>query len=769
MTRSGPGTLAFDSEIEKTAKANRKETKLRKKQLVVVGTQSNPPPEIRIDDEVESRVNENPTQTLESKEEEVDSPEEVLNTRVDENPNLTPQLMAQTIRQLAEAPTEQSPLCIAYPTMDTDFELKSGLIQLLPTFRGLQNENPHKHLKEFHMVCLSMKPQGVTEDQIKLRAFPFSLADSAREWLFYLPPGSITTWADLSRLFLNRFFPASRAAELRREIVGIRQKDAETLYDYWERFKKLCASCPQHGITEQSLLQYFYEGLKPMEMNMVDAASGGALVNMTPQQARDLISTMAANSQQFRANPEPPRRVHQLSNSTIEDRLDRLTNIVNSLVTEKSKPARVCGICATPEHTTDACPSLCDDSMAHLDAVGNFPGPPQRRYDPYANTYNPGWRDHPNFSYGANPRYNQPYQNRAPQQSQDSEPNSRQNANAVTLQSGKVLEPIPGKNLGRLNQCRKSKEDKEILETFRNVEINLPLLDAIRQIPRYAKFLKELCTNKRKLTGNEKVSVGENVSAVLQRKMPVKCKDRGMFAIPCKIGHLGIKKAMCDLGASINVMPYSIYESLNAGFLTKTDVTIQLADRSIVHPEGVLEDVLVKVNGLIFPADFYVIKMEEDNAPGSSDILLGRPFLSTANTKIDVRSGTLTMEFDGEIVKFNVYSTISHPSEVLDVNRVDIIDSSVEKTFESSYGDKPKMMFDDFSVNKLLAPMDTKFLPSIVQVSNLEDTHNIFLEEKMKPKKEAQGRLSPNMVDVIENENFQAYTNERIYLEQFQF
>ncbi|XP_040951863.1 uncharacterized protein [Gossypium hirsutum] len=339
-----------------------------------------------------------------------------------------------------------------------------------------------------------------------------------------------------------------------------------------------------------------------MEMNMVDAASGGTLVNMNPQQARDLISIMAVNSQQFRANPEPSRRVHQLSNSTIEDRLDRLTNIVNSLVTEKSKPTRVCGICATPEHTTDACPSLCDDSMAHLDAVENFPRPPQRRYDPYANTYNPGWRDHPNFSYGANPRYNQPYQNRTPQQSQDSEPVPGKNLGQEIAQKTpgndeqiraksslpKIQPPFPG----RLNQCRKSKEDKEILETFRNVEINLPLLDAIRQISRYDKFLKELCTNKRKLTGNEKVSVGENVSAVLQQKIPVKCKDRG--------------------------------------------VIIQLTDRSIVHPEGVLEDVLVKVNELIFPVDFYVIKMEEDNTAGSSDLLLGRPFLSTASTKIDV-------------------------------------------------------------------------------------------------------------------------------------
>ncbi|KAG8491663.1 hypothetical protein CXB51_014929 [Gossypium anomalum] len=315
---------------------------------------------------------------------------------------------------------------------------------------------------------------------------------------------------------------------------------------------------------------------------------------------------------------------------------------MSSLIAEKAKLARVCGICATPEHTTDACPSLYDDTMAHLDVTGNFPGPLQRRYDPYANTYNPGWRDHPNLSYEANPRYNQPYQNRVPQQPQDSEmkdfqqkteasireltisieklnsqgkrlsqtePNPRQHANAVKLRSGKVLEPIPGRNLGQEIAQEKSendkqgKEDNEILETFRNVEINLLLLDAIRQIPRYAKFLKELCTNKRKLTDNEKVSVVENVSAVLQRKIPAKCKDRG--------------------------------------------VIIQLAERSIVHSEGVLEDVLVKVNGLIFPTDFYVTKIEEDNAPGSSDILLGRPFLSTANTKIDVRSGTLTMEFDG--------------------------------------------------------------------------------------------------------------------------
>ena len=90
-------------------------------------------------------------------------------------------------------------------------------------------------------------------------------------------------------IFLDKFFPASRAAGIRRDICGIKQRDTETLHQYWERFKRLCASCPQHGIPEQALIQYFYEGLLPMERRMMDAASGGAIVNKTPQAARDLI------------------------------------------------------------------------------------------------------------------------------------------------------------------------------------------------------------------------------------------------------------------------------------------------------------------------------------------------------------------------------------------------------------------------------------------------------------------------------------------------
>ena len=216
----------------------------------------------------------------------------------------------------------------------------------------------------------------------------------------------------------------------------------------------------------------------------------------------------------------------------------------------------------------------------------------------------------------------------------------------------------------RFAKSKKEEHDKEVLETFRKVQVNIPLVEAIKQIPRYAKFLKELCTKKRKLKGNEKVSVGENVSAVLQRKLPPKCKDPGTFTIPCNIDNTRFEKALLDLGASINVMPFSIYTSLNLGPIKKTGVIIQLADRSNAYPMGVVEDVLVQVNKFVFPADFYVLDMEDDTSPNPTPLLLGRPFLKTAKTKIDVDGGSLTMEFDGEVTYFKIFEADKHSNEV---------------------------------------------------------------------------------------------------------
>jgi len=205
-------------------------------------------------------------------------------------------------------------------------------------------------------------------------------------------------------------------------------------------------------------------------------------------------------------------------------------------------------------------------------------------------------------------------------------------------------------------------------------------------VPRYAKFLKELCTAKRKLVGNEKLNVGKNMSAVFQRKFPPKCKDPGVFSVPCKIGHLYFDKDMLDLGASINVISRSVYDKLNLGKLKKTGVVLQLADRSSIYPDGVLEDVLVQVNELVFPADFYMMNMGD--ACHDIPILLGRPFLKIARTKIDVYEGTLTMEFDGELIKFNIFDAMRFPTDMNYVYALDVIHELPQNIYDLANEDE---------------------------------------------------------------------------------
>nr|XP_023895215.1 uncharacterized protein LOC112007142 [Quercus suber] len=433
---------------------------------------------------------------------------------------------------------------------------------------------------------------------------------------------------------------------------------------------------------------------------MIDVASGGALVDKTPEAARNLIANMAANSQQVGTRLDPPsKHVNEVNISSLEQQMARLTSLVRQMVVGNMQTVKACVICSVVGHSTDMCLTLQEDPIEQVNMAGGFLGQPQRKYDPYSSTYNPGWRDHPNLSYG-NPQVNQPMTQNRPICQQYKQPYPPRQQQGQTFNYGMSLEDIvkslatntlqfqqetkqfqqearaniqslenqmsqmataisrleaqikatpallkqeneqnvvADKNVSNddeaLAESRKGEKIKDLHETFRRCEVNILLLDAIKQVPRYAKFLKELCTIKRKqkLKGCEKVIVGENVSAVIQRKLPAKCKDPGMFTIPCTIGNTQLEKAMLDLGASINAMPYSIYVSLKLGPLNKTGVVIQLADRSIAYPKGVVEDVLVQVNNLVFPADFYVLDME--NGDQTTPILLGRPFLKTSKTK----------------------------------------------------------------------------------------------------------------------------------------
>ncbi|KAM1489303.1 hypothetical protein ACFXTO_032582 [Malus domestica] len=564
--------------------------------------------------------------------------------------------------------------------------------------------------------------------------------DKAKDWLYELAPGTVTSWESMRRAFLEKFFPTSRIMLLRKKISGIQQEEGESFPTYYERFKSLVASCPQHQMKEELLLQYFYEGLLPLERQMLDASAGGALVDKTPMAAKILIANRALNAQQYEGVGQrgPPRQqVHEVSStSDIHSQLANLTSIVSQMAEGmRMQGPMVCGICSIQGHASEKCPQLIENGgWESANAIG-FQGQNQPRNDPYSNTYNPGWRDHPNFKWreAQQPQqqggfrqqppgfFTKPYapphvpQQSAPNasgtsldndtllklltnlsQGQENQAKAMQNqdkrvdqlekqigqiadfvskfrdlgqlpsstiqnpkggfetAKAITLRSGKEvgagsssktghkedeklqieeeesnqptarvetpLPPVPmaqpqsnlfnkGKNVSnsvytnvippnvpfpsRFLQSKNEEEEKDVLETFRKVQVNIPLLDAIKQIPKYAKFLKKLCTTKKRFREKEVVHVSENVSAILQRKLPPKCKDPGSFTIPCVIGNTRFESAMLDLGASINVMPYSIYASMNLGKLKNDGVIIQLADRSNAYPKGVLEDVLV--------------------------------------------------------------------------------------------------------------------------------------------------------------------------------
>ncbi|XP_047148348.1 uncharacterized protein LOC124820652 [Vigna umbellata] len=208
------------------------------------------------------------------------------------------------------------------------------------------------------------------------------------------------------------------------------------------------------------------------------------------------------------------------------------------------------------------------------------------------------------------------------------------------------------------------------MEMFKKLEITIPLSEALQQMPFYAKFLRELLTKKRKYIEKETIEVQGNYSAIIQQ-LPPKFKDPGSFTIPCTLGELEVGRALIDLGASINLMSLSMFKRIEGLELKPTRMVLQLADKSLKYLYGVVEDVLVKVDKFVFPVDFVIMKMEENE-----DVLLilGRPFMKTARVLIDVENGKLKVRVQDEEVNFDVFKAMTHPKDDKACFQLDILD-----------------------------------------------------------------------------------------------
>ncbi|XP_038880374.1 uncharacterized protein LOC120072024 [Benincasa hispida] len=196
-------------------------------------------------------------------------------------------------------------------------------------------------------------------------------------------------------------------------------------------------------------------------------------------------------------------------------------------------------------------------------------------------------------------------------------------------------------------RCLMKKNDeqqfKHFLEPLRQLHINIPLLEALEQMPKYVNFFKDILTKKRRVSETEVIALTQECNALVSNRLPKNQKDPGSFSVPCSIGRLDVRHALCDLGASINLMPLSIFKKLGIGEAQPTSVTLQLVDRIIKYPEGKIEDVLVKVDNFIFPVDVIILDYEADR---DVPIILGRPFLTTGKVLIDVHKGELAMRAD---------------------------------------------------------------------------------------------------------------------------
>ena len=209
----------------------------------------------------------------------------------------------------------------------------------------------------------------------------------------------------------------------------------------------------------------------------------------------------------------------------------------------------------------------------------------------------------------------------------------------------------------RLQKSKVEEQFARFLKTFQKLEISLPFTEVVTQMPLYAKFLKDMLSKKRKIVEEGIVNLTATCSAVMKKELSEKMKDPRSFTIPCIIGGVEIQKALCDSGASINLMPLSVAKQLSLGELIPTTITLQMADRSMVKPEGVLEDVLVTVGKFVFPMDFIILDMEEDS---QVPLLLGRPFLATGAVLIDMQKGVLTLRVGEEAAAFNLIKSMQN-------------------------------------------------------------------------------------------------------------
>nr|GEV59614.1 reverse transcriptase domain-containing protein [Tanacetum cinerariifolium] len=477
----------------------------------------------------------------------------------------------------------------------------------------------------------------VPNTTIKLLLFPFSLEGEAQTWLDKEPPHSILTWEDLVSKFINQFFPPSKTTYLRNEITNFLQKPNETFNEAWERFKDLLRQCPHYGFSELHQLDTFYNALNPNDQDTLDSAAGGNFLDKIPRACLSIIESKSKM---------------RYSRTSLKDKLDiRMSRFEKSLNDMKAS-------FITPTAPIKAVEENCQNNQGIVhqnipQRALTYQAPVSQnselnsKFEGYTNA-NDANMNNLQMKFDNFQKNQQDFQKKFEQKQDDFQnqmmnfmqnlynnkpssssslpsntiPNPKGEAKAITTRSGVSYKgpsiPPPGVEQEPTEATKETelpstediqppvakeklreKDDilaAKLMEIFRDLHFELNFADALVHMPKFASMLKKLLNNKNKLIELTKTPLNENCSTVVLKKLPEKLGDPGRFLIPCDFLEFDNCLALADLGASINLMPLSIWKNLRLPTLNDTKMVLELTDKTISKPTGVAENVFVKVD-----------------------------------------------------------------------------------------------------------------------------------------------------------------------------
>ncbi|GJV64160.1 reverse transcriptase domain-containing protein [Tanacetum coccineum] len=530
-----------------------------------------------------------------------------------------------------------------------------------------------------------MKFPNVPSTSAKLMLFLFSLEGAARIWLEKEPPRSILTWDDLVSKFINKFFPPSKTTNLRNEIMKFQQRFDETFYEAWDRFNDLLRACPHHGFSELHQLETFYNALNSNDQDSLNSVAGGNFLDKMP---RDCLRIIESKSKVRNSRNKPVVAKVSASSSTPGISLDvvELKDMVKALLLDKKSQA------PAPVKAVEESCVTCGGSVLSLHKLSP---PPIATYEKLARLKPKPAKSNEHFKtdhaiQGITTRSGVAYQG-------PTIPTTSSPPKVVERETGVTKDTVPPTNNESTKDVRPPVVQVQpqvpnsepvvapVSVSMPNPKPSIPFADALILMPKFASTHKSLISNKEKLFELARTPFNEHCSAVLLKKLPEKLRDPDKFLIPCDFPRMDECLALADLGASINLMPLSVWKKLSLPELTPTCMTLELADRSISQPIGIAEDVYVKVGKFQFPADFVVVDFDADpRVP----LILGRSFLKTGRALIDVYEGELTLRVGKEAVTFNLDQTSRYSSNYDDnsVNRIDVIDMACEEYSQEVLG-----------------------------------------------------------------------------------